>query len=376
MNSPLRSDARSFQATRYLLAASSSRQQFAVVTEGASQFARGPGLTPRVRHPVAPTGHDTSVPDARGGVSEKIDQYQPQAITPFVWGKIDTFVRDAVGDVPGLTDAKAQTYATVLTRHAAWCWQTCAYPLERDIILAPAVIAESIERLDGFTDASRRTFRSRLLAMSDALTTKGTGRAKMPLISRSLQSAPYTATEVATLRSWAGYLGTDYRRVNCMMALALGLGAGLTRSEVGHLRASDVLVDDIGVMLSIGGTRPRQVPMLTEWAPIVGDLAGAIMRKQQYLLGPRVTDRDSKNLIANLLRHTKPPVPLTTHRMRATWIVGHLAAGIPATTLAKAAGLENTAALRLYLPFIPELDQREYRIRLHRGQNLFGGDTP
>lgn len=77
---------------------------------------------------------------------------------------------------------------------------------------------------------------------------------------------------------------------------------------------------------------------------------------------------------SNFLPRLRVPVPLTTERMCSTGIVGHLVASVPATTLAKAAELKNTAALRLYLPFIPELDQTEYRSKMAQGQNLFGGD--
>lgn len=320
---------------------------------------------------VAPSVADCSSSSA-AAVTGPIGGFRATGASDAVWARIEEFVTDAVAEVPDLSAAKARTYATVLARHTGWCWQTCGYPLDRNIVLAPAVIAESIERLEGFTDASRRTFRSRLLAMSDVLTSQGSGRTVLPPISRSLQSAPYTAREVATLRAWAGMLPTQHQRVNVTIGLALGLGAGLRMHEITALRAGDVTIDDLGVVVDTGGSHARQVPVLAEWADVIADLAGAALRAEQFLFRPRRTAVADRNAFANLLRRTKPPVSLTTHRMRATWIVGHLAAGIPATTLVVAAGLESTDALRLYLPFIPELNTRDYRVRLMHGHDLFG----
>lgn len=320
---------------------------------------------------TGPVGAAAGPPTLRPAVTDAVEGYRPNAVSDVVWARIERFVTDAVADMPGLSAAKARTFATVLTRHTGWCWQTCGHPLDRDIVLSPAVIAESIERLEGFTDASRRTFRSRLLAMSDQLTRAGSGRTVLPPISRSLQSAPYSAREVVGLRAWAGMLPTQHQRVNVAIGLALGLGAGLRKQEITGLRAADVMVDDLGVIVSTGGGHPRQVPVLSEWANVVADVAGSALRPEQFLFRPRRTAELDRNAFGNLLRRTKPPIPLTTHRMRATWIVGHLAAGIPATTLVTAAGMESTDALRLYLPFIPELNTRDYRVRLMHGHDLF-----
>lgn len=373
-----------------------SRRERQVLTCSARRFvvrAGGDGFTPsnrvtnrlvvRRRTPVvaperygsspapdtAPTDRPTTV------VSDVLDKYRPSEVNDLVWDNIKQFVRDRVSAIPGLDEAKAKRYVTTFTKHMVWCWQTGGYPLDVEVVLAPGVISESMERLRGsVTDASLRTFRSTLMAMSDALTTGGTARAVMPPISRSLASAPYTADEVATLRRWARALKTDFQRVNLSVGLALGLGAGLRASELVGVRARDVTVDGEGVLLSIGGDNPREVPVLAAWERDVADLARAAMRKDQFLIRPRRGTAATSRMFSNLLRRCKTPLPLTTHRMRATWMVGHLAAAVPATTLAKAAGLENTEALRLYLPFVPELDTRQVRSRLRQGMALYAAD--
>ena len=305
-------------------------------------------------------------------MDEIVEGYEPRQASDFVWERIEAFVKDAVRDVPNIDAAKASRYVSILTRHVQWTWQTCGYPLERAYVFAPAVIGESIEQTcAGMTDASKRTFRSNLRAMADALTDRGQQKSFLPPIPRTKASAPYTAPEVARLRTWASSLSTQHRRVSMTTVLGLGLGAGLKSSEIAALEAGDVVVDEYGVLLAVRGEAPREVPMLTEWSELIAALAGATMRRDQKLVLPRRQSAFNRHALNNLIAQCAPPVPLTTHRMRATWIVGHLAAGIPATTLARAAGLASTDALRLYLPFIPELDQREYRVRLIHGRDLF-----
>lgn len=308
-------------------------------------------------------------------VDEIVREYEPRQASDFVWDRIEAFVKEAVQDIPNIDAAKASRYVSILTRHVQWTWQTCGYPLERSYVFAPAVIGESIEQTcAGLTDASKRTFRSNLLAMADALTDRGQQKSVLPPIPRTKASAPYTAREVARLRTWASSLSTQHRRVTMTTVLGLGLGAGLKSSEIAGFEAGDVTVDEYGVLLSVRGDSPREVPMLTEWSELIAALSSATMRRDQKLVMPRREAAFSRHALNNLIAQCDPPVPLTTHRMRATWIVGHLAVGIPATTLAKAAGLASTDALRLYLPFIPELDQREYRVRLIHGRDLFDED--
>lgn len=47
--------------------------------------------------------------------------------------------------------------------------------------------------------------------------------------------------------------------------------------------------------------------------------------------------------------------------MRATWIVGHITAGVPPRILVKAAGLTNLRSFERWLYTLPELGQDAYR---------------
>lgn len=51
-------------------------------------------------------------------------------------------------------------------------------------------------------------------------------------------------------------------------------------------------------------------------------------------------------------------------RLRATWLVRHLAAGTPMKALMQAAGVSKFENLARYLQYIPELDTQQYRALL------------
>jgi len=50
-----------------------------------------------------------------------------------------------------------------------------------------------------------------------------------------------------------------------------------------------------------------------------------------------------------------------TQRLRATWIVRHLAAGTPVVELMQAAGVESLEAFTRYVKFVPRVSRRVAR---------------
>ena len=66
-----------------------------------------------------------------------------------------------------------------------------------------------------------------------------------------------------------------------------------------------------------------------------------------------------------------PPVWFSARSLRNTWLVEHLIAGTPVTTLMDAAGIESIEALKAYLPYVPVLTGAERATAL-RGTALRG----
>jgi integrase len=218
------------------------------------------------------------------------------------------------------------------------------------VIFSPPVIDRfTSQGLPQYTKAGRNTMRSRLRRMADVLL----GDEREPDRERPMGNSdtvrPYSQAEIAALYSWATGQPDGERYSSAMTLLALGLGAGLTGSEIARLKIGDIQVDDKGVIVHVAGTRPRDVPVLREW---------------EGMLLERVTGRDAgswafregregenRNLVTDFAARSRGEVGLQARRMRATWIVHHLDAGTPLAALLVAAGFQSAEPLGKFVKF-------------------------
>ena len=273
------------------------------------------------------------------------------------WNHIGDFVRSAVVDAaPGTVYSERELYAAA-TPLTLWAWQTAAMPLTRDVIFAVRTIERFIAV--GLTQygskASRNTLRSRLLRISEALLDAAAPPVLRPL-GGSDPSAPYSAREVVTLKSWASAQTTAERRSNAEALLALGLGAGLAGREIVNLTIGDIRADDDGVLITVRGVRARVVPVLREWERALVERVGACQDetwafREQHAGGNR-------NLITDFVSRSEGKIQLQARRMHATWIVQHLEAGTPLVPLMRAAGLQSPEALDRFFKFVRAPDLR------------------
>jgi integrase len=191
------------------------------------------------------------------------------------WEVIGPFIADVISEMRFASVRKTKNYFTAVTAHVYWCWQVLGMDLERDQIFQLDVIARFIDGGCGqYAEATKSSYRGRLANVAREVLS-GPGRPQ-PLRSYGFNknaSPPYSPREVDRLDFWARHQRTQYRSLNATLLLALCLGAGLTPAEIIALRAADVLVDDEGVVLTLGGRRPRSVAMLARWEGIVADIA-------------------------------------------------------------------------------------------------------
>ncbi|KQR49146.1 hypothetical protein ASF87_10145 [Microbacterium sp. Leaf161] len=178
---------------------------------------------------------------------------------------------------------------------------------------------------------------------------------------------PYSGDDITTIRSWAAYQPSTRKRLDATAIAALGLGCGLTVNEMMLGRTGDVTVADNGdVDVTVHGPRPRAVPALHTWAPLLAELRSTAPERSDWLIGPGRTARDSHSLndIRRNLRGDIRPVP---QRMRNTWLVTHVNGGTPVSVLMNAAGLLDAAFLRRLAPYIDMPSAREQRTMLRNG---------
>lgn len=293
------------------------------------------------------------------------------------WPVIEAFVRGAVADAQPATVYRAANLLSTTSRHVLWCWQTAGLALDREVLFDRNVIEEFIVYgCPTLSPASRGNLRSQLLRMSETLLGPEGSLPRLTPLSPSDPVRPYLPYELVALRSWAAGQATPTARRDAATILALGAGAGLTSEDIAGLTAGMVTVDDAGVLLAVPGRRARLVPVLAAWEqPIIE--AAAVIPADRPLFRQHRTGT-YRNFVSNFVnRSAGVGIKPLMQRLRATWIVGHLAASTPVAPLTTAAGVESLEALARYLRFVPGIDPAEAR-RALRGQlhgQLHGGPT-
>lgn len=297
-----------------------------------------------------------------GEVAKRIVNYTPQ-IPADHWAQIETFVRSAVADCYDDTPYSARVLLSVVSTYVYWCWQTAALPLERDLIFSRLRVEEfTVHSARRWSPVTRANHRSQLLRVCEALNGPDSGCRLSPL-PKSDPQAPYSATEIGSMRRWAQTQATETRRRDATVLLALGLGAGLAAGEMGLALTDDVHHDEHGVLIHVGGKRPRSVPVRAEWEATlieaVDTLGPARLLFRTNRAGP------NRNLVTDFTHKCSPHTPgVSSQRLRGTWITGHLAARTPVVPLIEAAGVSSLEAITRYLRFLPDVDPVEARAQL------------
>lgn len=238
--------------------------------------------------------------------------YRPHAVSE----SAGAFARVVVARAQPGTPARAKALLFAASRLAAF-GESVGLELRCEVLLHPAVIERFILAAPKtLSPASVRTLATNLRALARALQAHPQP-APTPL-PRERAKPPYSDPEIAAYLACAQAQSTLPRRMHASALICLGAGAGLMGSELRHVRGSDVIERCGGVVVEVGGSRARAVPVLGRFhEPLL--TAGAFA-KDGYLLGGR--DPDRKNLtceIAALFCDRSLP-RLDTGRLRATWL--------------------------------------------------------
>lgn len=299
-------------------------------------------------------------------MGDRIDLYRPQGVSDHDWDAVGALTREQVRATGPLTPARAARLMNVVSGHLAWA-------LRRGIELRPEVVwhVDTIEhgvvdRLGHLSSSSQATYRSELRAVGEVVLGPDSCPTRQRIISRSNPEAPYSRNEVADLLSAVRGLSTPHRRENAHILFALALGGGLANGEITSLVGTDITKDSDAVTATVAHrSRSRRVPIRADWEDAVAQRAEQV--------GDRPMFRPDRDLIRPLDipkfldSLSFPYLPrLTIVRLRVTWIVGHLAAGVPINVLASAAGVQASQVAR-YAEFVPTMEQTD-QDRLLRGQ--------
>jgi integrase len=269
------------------------------------------------------------------------------------WARTRAFVTKAVAKCSGKTPYSDGDLSQSTSRLAAWMLEQGDLPLTNRVAFNPVTIERFIaDGLPNYAPASRGNRRSILLRMSETLLGDKAPRVRLAPLPPSTACAPYTEDEVAELRSWAR-MSTGARRKSALALVALGVGAGLSASEVTAVRKSDIEKQGNEIVVNIHGSRARSVRVDgTDAEDLMLALRGLEATDWVFCSGRTAA---GKNLVTNFVARTETDgISPNSQRMRATWIVGHLNRGTAVIVLMRTAGVASLEAVTRYVQFAEE----------------------
>lgn len=256
-----------------------------------------------------------------------------------------------------LTPSERLAANSAVYEFVGWAWGM-KLPLRFEDVFASAVVEYYCDvgcrTLSGTVSASRRALLRRVASHARTLRPSSAPRVA------SLAGAPYDTGELVALVSWARSFPTAASRQDADTLLALGLGAGLSASEIIALRHGDVVRPAVGVDILVRGSSGRVVPVLRAYQALLPPPS----RDETRFVFRAARRGEYVNAITNFTGRVQGARPVA-QRMRATWIVHHLEASTPLDVLLDAAGLTTPAALRRFLPFVRHHTAEE-RLRILR----------
>jgi len=278
--------------------------------------------------------------------------------------EVDAFIRDAVSIAAPHTGYAAKLLINDVSRYVTWCVRDSGWPLDAQIIWSVrAIDLYATTANQQLSEGTRRNYRGRLMRVSEVLLPHEHPE-KQTAMSKRSTVASYTAAEMVRYRQWATSQLTAQKRDRAMVMLVLCAGAGIRPSEIPLISPSDVIVDDEGILINVGGDEPRQVPLLAEWEEWM--LALLDRRPENETLWGPINRRTLHNLTSAFTERSYGNPP-RADRLRHTWLVHHLHVGVPMKELFRAAGVTKMQHLHLFLEFVDSRNDTDYR-RLLRSE--------
>jgi integrase len=198
--------------------------------------------------------------------------------------------------------------------------------------------------LDDRAPSTKGTYRSVLRELAGL---PRPGRA--PGYRGSMAAPPYSPSERTELSFVARAQRKTWRRHSALVLLALGIGAGLRTSEIVAVTGDDVVCSRRAVLVRVGGTQAREVPVRGSEAGVLRALASGA--GSSYLFHPEQADRRAANFVNDFcagLTADPAAARLSVGRCRSSYICGHLAGGTELSVLLGLTGIREVESLWRY----------------------------
>ena len=249
---------------------------------------------------------------AETGLAGYIAGWRPSSASP----QAAAFARQVVAQAAPAGRERAKNLLWAAGKLAGWGIGLGLEPVP-EVLLHPSVIERFTAHAPGLTGVTRRTLRTNLRFLARAVV-PALCPADAPL-PRERAKAAYTAAEISGYLALADAQPTAARRARAAGLICLSAGAGLIRSDLRAVRGTDIACRSGGVIVTVGGRRPRVVPVLARYHQPL--LAAAAFAGTGLVTGG--TDADRSNitnpLVSSLASGTGLP-RLDTSRLRATWL--------------------------------------------------------
>jgi hypothetical protein len=168
---------------------------------------------------------------------------------------------------------------------------------------------------EGFSPSTRRTMRANLRALARALA-PAPGALGLP---RERAKAPYGPNEIAAYLALATAQPTLARRMRSLGLIALGAGAGLMGADLRSVRGHDVVARSGGLLVVVGGSKSRVVPVLARYHGVLRH--SAAFAAEGYVIGSNNAQRHNVTTpLVSSLAGGLDRARLDTGRLRASWL--------------------------------------------------------
>lgn len=272
-----------------------------------------------------------------------IDNYTPRTMDADTWSAMEGFVRETLRTryAQGRTTRAIQHGLATLSAFADWVLLTGVGEMDESILRANIIDAYTAHRHTEVDGPVAERERKRLRAIAGLRSTPE----QRTIATTATPSEPYNADEQGAIVRWAEWQPTDARRRNALAIAALGLGCGLTGTEMMQVRGRDIItLDDglLGVQLM-----DRTVPVLSAWHDELGASRGS--DASDYVIAQGRPLRSAAT-VSSVLFALGPDAP-SAQRLRATWLLTHVNASTNIYSLMSAAGLSAPDFLRRLAAF-------------------------
>lgn len=270
------------------------------------------------------------------------------------------WAREVVVATAPPTVPEAHRRMSAFALYVGFC-EHSGYPLDRNALLSEDVINWYVDSCD--QDGHPRTLKSRsTLASTLNRVRRFALNEPRPVSPRwngddEQAVAPYRSREIAQFFDKAAGITAPLGRLRVEAILNVSLGAGADSQDLAALRGSHVCKrHDGGVAVTLGadlpGVKARTVVVERRYEQAVWSLAESA-GDRWVLANPEQPDRPVR--VDNLIRNAWPknaslrfPTP---QRLRVTWLVGRLEAGVPAHLIAQCLGV-RISVLDRYTQFL------------------------